>query len=138
MANNYQRVVLDSNILISAYVFGGKPESVFKLVINEKIQGITSQSLITEFLDVLRKKFGVSQSEIIEIQNEIQETFEMVYPSEILHIAKDEPDNRVLEAAIEGKCGYIITGDRGLLNLGLFKNIKILTAEQFLQSVFKG
>ncbi len=138
MANDSHRVVLDSNILISAYVFGGKPEAVFKLVITEKIQGITSQILISEFLDVLRKKFAVSQSEIIEIQNEMQEVFEIVYPSKTLHIVKDEPDNRVLEAAVEGRCKYIITGDSQLLNLGIFKNIKIVTADQFLKSVFKG
>lgn len=138
MANDLYRVVLDSNILISAYVFGGKPESVFKLSLSEKLQGITSQSLITEFLDVLRKKFGVSQAEIMEIQNEMQEVFEIVYPTETLHIVKDEPDNRVLEAAVEGKCNYIITGDKGLLDLRLFKDIKIMTADQFLKSVFKG
>lgn len=136
MVNDSRRVVLDSNILISAYIFGGKPENILQLVIAEKIQGITSQNLITEFLDVLRKKFGVSQSEIIEIQNEIQETFEIVYPSETLHIVNDEPDNRVLEAAIQGNCNYIITGDKELLKLGSFQNIQILTADEFLE-VFK-
>lgn len=129
---NKPRVVLDSNILISAYVFGGKPESVFNLSLTEQIQGVTSQILISEFLDVLRKKFGVSQTEIFEIQSEIRNIFEVVYPRKTFNIVKDFADNRVLEAAVEGGCNYIITGDKELLQLDRWKGISILTAGQFL------
>lgn len=137
MANESPRVVLDSNILISAYVFGGKPESLLNLIINEKVQSVTSQVLMGEFLDVLRKKFGVSHAEILEIQNEIQETFEIVFPTETINIVKDFPDNRVLEAAVEGKCHYIITGDKELLELEIYKGTKIVTADQFLHLLEK-
>ena len=132
MASDPIRIVLDSNLLISSYVFGGKPKSVLQLIITDKVQGVTSQSLISEFLDVLRKKFKVSNADIQSVQNEIQELFEIVYPKETLHVVRDEDDNRVLEAAIEGNCDCIITGDKDLLDLGKFKNIKILTADQFL------
>ena len=132
MASDPIRIVLDSNLLISSYVFGGKPKSVLQLIITDKVQGVTSQSLISEFLDVLRKKFKVSNTDIQRVQNEIQELFEIVYPKETLHVVRDEDDNRVLEAAIEGNCDCIITGDKDLLDLGKFKNIKILTADQFL------
>ena len=132
MASDPLRIVLDSNVLISSYVFGGKPESVLQLIITDKVQGVTSQSLISEFLDVLRKKFKVSSTDIQRVQNEIQELFEIVYPKETLHVVRDEDDNRVIEAAIEGNCDCIITGDKDLLDLGKFKNIKILTADQFL------
>ena len=126
------RIVLDSNILISAYVFGGKPEAVLSLIISEKVQGITTWVLISEFLDILRKKFNVSHAEILEIEEEIKGTFEIVFPSKTIQIVRDEDDNRVLEAAVEGECQYIITGDKDLLDLGKYKKIKILTAEQFL------
>lgn len=127
-----KRIILDSNILISAYVFGGKPEAVLNLIISEKVQGITSGVLISEFLDILRKKFGVSQAEILEIEEEIKNTFKIVFPSTTIHIVRDEDDNRVLEAAVEGECDCIITGDKDLLDLKKYKNIKILTAEKFL------
>lgn len=53
---------------------------------------------------------------------------------------RDEDDNRVLEAAIEGKCNFIVTGDKDLLELGKYKRslrlrlkkIQILTPAQFL------
>lgn len=139
MASKPPRVVLDSNILISAYVFGGKPESILQLIITEQVQGVTSQVLISEFLDVLRKKFGVSRSDILELQNELEDAFEIVYPQETLHAVKDLADNRVLEAAVEGGCDSIITGDRELLKLASFKRIKIVTSDQFLKEIgYKG
>lgn len=131
--NDPLRVVLDSNILISAYVFGGKPEIILQQVIDEKIEGITSQILVSEFLDVLRKKFGVAKTQILEIKEEIEDAFETVFPTETLKITRDDDDNRVLEAAIEGNCEYIVTGDRELLRLKSYQNVKIVTADQFLK-----
>ncbi|MDP2649625.1 MAG: putative toxin-antitoxin system toxin component, PIN family [bacterium] len=133
MANKPLRVILDSNVLISAYVFGGKPEIILKQIIQEQIQGVTSPILISEFLEVLRKKFSVVSPDILEIQNDIEELFEIVYPRMLLRIQKDDDDNRVLEAALEGKCKYIVTGDKELLKLGVYQDIKIVTADQFLK-----
>lgn len=133
MANEAPRVILDSNVLISAYVFGGKPEVILKKIIQEQIQGVTSPILISEFLEVLRKKFYVISSDILEIENYIEELFEIVYPKITLRVQKDDDDNRVLEAASEGECKYIITGDKELLKLGVYQDIKIVTADQFLK-----
>ena len=133
MANEPIRVVLDSNILISAYVFGGKPELVLKLIITEQAHAITSPSIKDELFGVLRKKFGVTPSEILEIQNEIDLIFYTVYPKNTFHIVRDDDDNRVLEAAVEGNCDYIISGDKDLLDLKSFRNIKIVTSDQFLE-----
>lgn len=135
MANKPLRVVLDSNVLISAYVFGGKPEVILKQIIEEQIQGVTSPILIGEFLEVLRKKFSVVSPDILEIQNDIEELFEIVYPRMLLRIQKDDDDNRVLEAAVEGKCNYIVTGDKELLELKTYQGIRIVTASEFLKTL---
>lgn len=132
MADKPLRAVLDSNILVSAYSFGGKPKFVLKLVIIEQIRGVISPALIKEFLGVLREKIRVSEEEISEIQNEIKNTFQIVNPHETLHIVRDDTDNRVLEAAIEGECDYIVTGDKDLLTLKKYKKIKIVTADTFI------
>lgn len=137
MASNLHRVVLDSNILVSAYVFGGKPETILESITTEQIKGVTSQILISELLDVLRKKFAVSESDILPIQSEMEESFEIVYPKIELEVVRDVDDNRVLETAVEGKCQYIVTGDKELLELGSYQKIKILTAAQFLSILEK-
>jgi predicted nucleic acid-binding protein len=48
---------------------------------------------------------------------------------------KDEPDNRVLECAVEGLCEYIVTGDKALLALNMYQNVRIVTVETFLRGV---
>ena len=61
--------------------------------------------------------------------------FEVVNPRNSLKVARDDDDNRVLEAAITGKCEYIVTGDEDLLSLKKYKNIKILTPAEFFDLV---
>ena len=102
------------------------------MIIEEQTISVTSRDLINEFLGVLRKKFGITESDILEIENEITSLFQIVYPKQLLNTSRDKDDNRVLETAVEGNCDYIVTGGKDLLSLGKFKNIQIVTANQFL------
>ena len=129
------RVVLDTNILISALGFGGKPREIFKLVLEKKITAISSHILLAEFDDVISKKFPKLATELDRIQKQFKKNMKIVKPSRSVHILQDEPDNRVLEAASEGGCDYIVTGDNDLLNLKKFKNILVLKPDNFLLSI---
>jgi putative PIN family toxin of toxin-antitoxin system len=129
------RVVLDTNILISAIGFGGKPREILKLVLDKRIKAISSYTLFAEFNDVISKKFPKLTDELDRIQKQFRKNMEIVKPSQGIHILQDEPDNRVLEAALEGNCGYIITGDNDLLNLKMYKNIVILKPDDFLANI---
>jgi len=131
------RTVLDTNIIVSAVVFKGKPRQVLELAFEEKIKSFISQTLLAELTETLTKKFSLSIEEVDLIEREIKDVFGIVYPTVTLHIQKDEDDNRVLEAAVEGECNYIVTGDKELLDLGNFKGIKILTADEFLNILEK-
>ena len=53
--------------------------------------------------------------------------------SKVDGVKNDPPDNRILEAAIDGKASYIVSGDKDLLRLKKFKGVKILTASKFLE-----
>jgi putative PIN family toxin of toxin-antitoxin system len=126
------RIVLDTNILISAIIFKGKPREIYDFALNEKYTTITSPSLLSELTGILVKRFLLSLAEINFIEHEIREIFEVVHPKESLYVVRDVDDNRVLEAAVEGQCQYIITGDKDLLVLESFQKIEIVTPEQFL------
>ena len=125
------KVVLDTNIIISAIGFGGKPRAVLLLVLGKKIQAITSTILLAELEDVVNKKFLKLANVFKRVIKKLNKSFTIVQPTKTLQIARDIDDNRVLEAAVEGGCRYIITGDNDLLELGSFKNIQIITAEKF-------
>jgi hypothetical protein len=132
---NPVRAVLDTNILISAILFGGKPDQVLSLVIEEKLIGVISPVLISELKEVFSKKFPLKEADFKLTFKNIEEIFITVQPEKTIDIVKDEDDNRVLEAALEGKCNYIITGDKDLLDLKTFKNIKIMTPDAFLSNI---
>ncbi|PIU03254.1 putative toxin-antitoxin system toxin component, PIN family [Candidatus Shapirobacteria bacterium CG08_land_8_20_14_0_20_39_18] len=126
------KVVLDTNILISALLFGGKPRQILKLVLDRQIKAVTSLVLLAELSDVLIKKFDFSLEKTSLFEHKIKKYFEIVYPTQAINILKDTPDNRVLEAAIAGECQIIVTGDKELLELKEYKEIIISTADQFL------
>lgn len=125
-------IVLDTNVLISSLIFGGKPRRIFQKVLNNKIKAITSQYLLTELYEILIKKFRYPPEKLKLLDIKLKKNFKIVYPAKTIKILKDKPDNRVLEAAVEGKCQFIITGDKELLSLGIYKNIKIVNPNKFL------
>lgn len=128
-------VVLDTNIIISAIGFGGKPRKIFNLVLERHISAVISSILLVELEDIIFKKFPLLAGDFERINRQIKKKFKIVRPKTSLHVLEDEPDNRVLEAALEGKSQYIITGDKELLNLKSFKTINIITADEFLTAL---
>lgn len=130
-----QRVVIDTNIIVSALIFGGNSEKIVKKLINKELLAFTSPQLISELLDVLSKKFKYSERDLIITKIQLTEITKTVYPDKEIKIARDVKDNKVIEAAVEGKCGFIITGDKDLLEIRKYKRIKILTPREFLDFI---
>lgn len=133
MVKKVARVVLDTNILISGVVFGGKPREILEMAKTRVIQGVISQILLAELGEVLSKKFDYPKSRVLQINRKMKKIFNVVYPVESINIVRDDDDNRVLEAAVAGGCDYIVTGDEDLLVLKKYKNIKVLTPGEFLE-----
>ena len=129
------RAVLDTNILISGIIFKGKPRQVLEKVFEERLKAVTSRILLAELTEVLTKKFPLLREKTIIAEQEIEKVFEVVRPSIKVQVQEDDDDNRVLEAAVEGTCDFIVTGDRQLLNTKIYRGIKIVTASQFLDLI---
>ncbi len=131
------KVVLDTNVLVSASIVKGKQYELLKLVKTEKIKLILSLGIIKEFEEVInRPKFGFSKIEIEDAVKEILSLSEIVFPTTKIGIIKEDiDDNKILEAAVDGVVDYVISGDPHLLSLKNFKNIKILNTSQFFETV---
>lgn len=128
------RVVLDTNILISAFVFGGKPRQVLGLVLKKKIQAVISPFLLSELFEILSKKFFFPDAFIEIIKRRLAKNFITVFPKSSVFLLKSA-DDRVIEAALEGGCQFIVTGDKELLQLGFYRRIKIVSAADFLSGM---
>jgi len=129
------RVVLDTNVLISAVLFGGKPRQILEKAIRGEIRLCLSEPILDELKGVLqRSKFGYSPEMIQFILMELTGIADFVNPTESLHVILEDPDdNKILECAVEAKAHYVITGDLHLLKISRYLNIEVLNAGAFLE-----
>lgn len=129
------RVVLDTNVYISALLFGGLPGAFLDLPLSRSFTLIISAVLLDELDEKLTRKFDVSAKNAALIRSRLESVADVVQPSTALNVIVEDPDdNRVLECAVEGGAEVIVTGDRHLLGLAEFQGISIVTVRQFLES----
>jgi uncharacterized protein len=130
------RVVADTNIFISALMFGGLPGSFLDLAFLPAFTLVTSPVLLDELDEKLRLKFGLSSADADFIRSKLEANADLINTVETLAIVKADPDDdRVLECAIAGRADYIVSGDGHLLKLGSYGGIPILTVRQFIDKI---
>ena len=132
---NRHRIVLDTNVLISAILFGGKPRSVLDLVISGPVDCTLSTVILDELKDVLqRPKFGFSAEVCFHIIEELHGACDIISPSVSVDVIRSDPDDdRILECAAEAQAHFIVSGDPHLLDLGKFEKIRILNPADYLK-----
>jgi putative PIN family toxin of toxin-antitoxin system len=131
------KAILDTNVLISAYVFpGGKPEAVYRLALEGRLEIGTSRTLLAEFGRVLGQKFGWIPERVeaaVAQMTRIASVVEPSEPSEVVEVVSADPaDDRVLEAARAFDADVIVSGDRHLLDLGIWSEIEIISPAEFI------
>ena len=120
------RLVLDTNILISAFFWDGKERELLIKCKNRDFILIISIEILDELEKVLNKKFKVPDKMIQDYLKEILLFSELVFPPGKIDIIKEHSnDNIILETAVVGKADVLITGDKHLLKLKKYRNIKI-------------
>jgi putative PIN family toxin of toxin-antitoxin system len=134
---NKPRFVFDANVIVSAFLFkNSSPRLALEMAKNQGII-ILSETVIDELSDVLsRSKFDryLAKSIRQELLETLVEASLLVQPSESINECRDSKDNKYLELAISGHAESLITGDEDLLVLNPFRNIKIITALEFLDT----
>lgn len=137
------RAVLDTNILISALFWGGRPREVIDLAVSGRFQAITSAELLLELENVLTGDFDLSEDRAALVLRDVLSYAEVVTTREDSHQAfgelphgaaaiRDLDDLEVIAAALAARADHIITGDADLLSLNPLQHIQILTPAQFL------
>lgn len=129
------RVLLDTNVLISAILFGGIPRQILEAVLAGGIDLITSPPLLAELERVLTRKFGFRSTMAASIRAELEALGEAVEPASIQQITKNSADDLVLATAVGGKVEVIVTGDKELLGLAMYEGIRIESARTFSEQL---
>ncbi len=129
------KLVLDSNVFISAVVFGGKPREILELAVKGRIEVAISDDILEEIKRVLGgKRFQYPKRIVRALMREIEDVAELVEPKKKIEAVLEDPeDNRVLECAVESGASVIVSGDSHLLTLQSFRRIKIMSPDEFLR-----
>lgn len=127
-------VILDTNIFISAVLYKGTPLKILQLCISEeKIEIAISPELLAELIAKLKYKFGLKNQTLESLKNMLENSVSNFLPEYTTKICRDDSDNKIIDLAIYANAGFIITGDKDLLELKNYKGIKIITASEFLE-----
>jgi putative PIN family toxin of toxin-antitoxin system len=128
------RVLLDTNILVSAIISSGNARELFKKGIDGRFTLVISEPILEELTTVMRRpKFKTTEEEVGRTTMALLQTAEIVAVASNLNIIKEDPDdNKILNAAFDGGADVIVTGDHHLLELKVYKGIKIITLSDAL------
>jgi putative PIN family toxin of toxin-antitoxin system len=130
------RVVLDTNVVISALVYEGPACELVPAWQHHRFTWLVSNALLAEYIRVLHyPKFHLAPDEIRYLVE--HELLPFITPVKIARtprvIRVDPSDNHVLACASSGHADLIVSGDHHLLDLGRYRGIPILTIPTFLQ-----
>jgi putative PIN family toxin of toxin-antitoxin system len=134
------RVVVDSNVVISAFLFGGPPRRVLDRALTGDVECFTSLPVLDEIRGVLqRPKFGLSPAQALALVEEYRDLCRIVIPAERVRPVPAHPgDEMILACALAARATLIITGDAHLLNLGRCGTIRIISPADFLKQIESG
>lgn len=136
------KAVVDTNILVSGLISPkASPAKIISLWRDRKFILIVSEEILQEvervlFYPKIFEKYHLDKNSIGKYLKIFRAFAKVVKPGEKMRIIKaDESDNKFIEAAVSAGAGYIVSGDRHLLELKKFQEIKIIKADEFLKLI---
>jgi uncharacterized protein len=132
------RYVIDTNVIVSSLLFENSiPSKAFRYALKHG-EVLLSLELLEELSDVFgREKFNrfVTSEERDEFLETFVERAILIEVIEKVQECRDSKDDKILELALNGEAGYIVSGDKDLLVLNPFRDVKIVAPEEFLRTV---
>ncbi|MHB8474106.1 MAG: putative toxin-antitoxin system toxin component, PIN family [Gammaproteobacteria bacterium] len=135
------RLVLDTNVLVSAFLWEGLPGRLIALADEQVITLYTSRVLLDELSVVLQRgKFtrrvqatGLSAAQLVRHYQRLAHRISVRQLTQ--RISRDADDDQVLACALAAKADLIVSGDRDLLDLNEHLGVRIVTAAQALRII---
>ncbi len=125
------RIVLDTNILIAAFISHGACADLFEHCVRY-YEIVASEFIFTEFSKKLTTRFKIPTREATEAVQLLRSRIAVVAPLNLgRRVCRDPKDDPILGTAIRGECQCIITGDKDLLTLKKYRGTKIISPRDF-------
>ncbi len=127
------KVVLDTNVLISATLFSGSlAEKLFDKLLIRGAQIYCSTAILSEYELIVRRDFS-EHRKLVSVQENlpvfiarISQAVCLVEPVVKVTLERDPKDAHILECALASASDYIVTYDEDLLELKAYKNVRII------------
>lgn len=132
------KIVVDSNVYISAIFWGGNPRKLIDLGREQACYIFISRDIKREICEKLEQKFHLEPEDIERIFTDLSFfTIPVHVTVKIDAVPNDPDDNKFLECAVSCRADYIVSGDKHLLSLKEYQGIKIMKVSEFLQYFHK-
>ena len=126
------RIVIDTNVVASGIVFGGKPQRLLGLAIKNDVELCVSSQILAEYDEIIARLSAKypNRPKAITLKD-LTGSASLVSPAQTVSVCRDKDDNKFIECALAGKCLYIVSGDADLLDLKSYADVEIVTVAEF-------
>ncbi|MDR3122367.1 MAG: putative toxin-antitoxin system toxin component, PIN family [Treponema sp.] len=131
------KVVIDTNIVASAAFFGGLPEQLINLVLDNKITAVVYQKIVDEYEKTIQKllqKYNKPPFALHFPFSTLVAHLEFITPVSDIKICGDPDDDKFISCALDGICPLVISGDHHLLEVKRYGPVRIITAREFFEN----
>jgi uncharacterized protein len=127
------KVILDTNVLLSAFLTDGTCARILKRARHKHFSFILCAPVLSETKRLLKNKFSLTAREIAFFVSILSESSdEEHHPAGVLSgVCRDPDDDLILLCAAETKTDFLVTGDKDLLVLKEYQNTKIISPRDF-------
>ena len=134
------RVVLDTNVVASAILWGGAPRALLQAAREKRTDLFTSTAMLAELTDILgrrkfTKKIAASGLTIDQLVDGYAQLAALVHPSPVPRIAPDPDDDVVIGTALAAKADLIVTGDKPLLTVIEHQGVRLVGVVQAIDFI---
>ncbi len=130
-----RKAVLDTNILASGVFWAGTPHQVLQAWMAGRFRWVISEEIFDEYREVLLElASGKPEVDVNRILKLVAVGAEKVRPVAFARpICTDADDDKFLGAAVAAGAEFVVSGDKALLKVGTFRQVRIVSAREFLE-----
>ena len=131
------RVVIDTNVLVSAAIADRNPEAVILFVVgNSEFEWVVSTEILTEYKEVLsRSRLRLTQEQKQRWYNLLDEVTLLIDVNVDIDFPRDQKDAKFIACAVAAEANFLITGDRDFSEVQTLGNTTLISVSLFKRLV---
>ena len=126
------KIVIDTNVVIQGAFFGSAPRRIIVAVVNRQLDAVASPEIVDEYQEIVEEMIDRKQGKLERsLLAPFISALELIEPISEIAVCRDPDDDKFISCAIDAKAVIIVSGDKDLLAIGTYGDVKIMTAYDF-------